>query len=227
MKMIKLYQVGGSIRDEILGIKSKDIDYAVEASSYDEMRDYILKKGTIFLEKPEYLTIRAKINNEAADFVLCRKDGIYKDNRHPEEVYIGTIDDDLSRRDFTVNAIAKREDGTYYDPHDGINDCSMRLLKCVGNTYDRFNEDALRMLRAIRFNITKGLYFDQEIREALYNRELIDKLENISIERIYDELSKCFKYDTIATIYILYEYPEITEICFSRNMWLKPTLELR
>lgn len=226
--MIKLYQVGGYVRDEILGIKSKDIDYAVEASSYDEMKSYIQEKGTIFLEKPEYLTIRAKIGKETCDYVLCRKDGPYKDGRHPEEVYPGTIYDDLARRDFTMNAIAKCEDGTYIDPYGGIRDIHDMRIRCVGNAEDRFSEDALRMLRAIRFCITKDFHFDDDIRVALYNQELIDLLDTIPVERMYDELSKCFKHNTPNTMILLScYYEEIMNICFNKGMWLKPTLEGR
>ncbi len=103
--MVKIYLVGGSIRDQLLGLKSKDLDYAVEAGSYEEMRDYIKENGKIFLETPEYLTIRAHLKNgEPADFVLCRKDGEYSDGRRPDKVTPGTLYDDLARRDFTVNA---------------------------------------------------------------------------------------------------------------------------
>jgi tRNA nucleotidyltransferase (CCA-adding enzyme) len=95
---IEYFKVGGFVRDAILGVKSKDIDYAVQAPSYEAMAaDIVARGGKIFYEKPEYLTIRAKMNGEDADFVLCRKEGAYSDARHPDKVEPGTIDDDLAR----------------------------------------------------------------------------------------------------------------------------------
>src|SRR5689334_19330699 len=102
MNKVKLYKVGGYVRDQVLGLKSKDIDYAVEAESYDAMKNHLIEKGAkIYLEQPQYFTIRGKLNDEDADFVLCRKEGKYSDGRRPDTVEIGTIYDDLARRDFT------------------------------------------------------------------------------------------------------------------------------
>ena len=109
-----IYQVGGSLRDECLGRPCKDFDFSVEAPSYEAMREHLVQDGyTIFLEKPEYLTIRARFpkghpqERVCADFVLCRKDGFYSDGRRPDTVEPGTIYDDLARRDFTMNAMAR------------------------------------------------------------------------------------------------------------------------
>lgn len=126
MSSIKFYQVGGSVRDSFIGLKSKDIDYAVEAPSFDAMREAIKERGgEIFLETPQFLTIRANVPGMGAcDYVLCRKDGEYVDGRRPETVTAGTILDDLARRDFTMNAIAIAEDGTILDPFDGRKDIS-------------------------------------------------------------------------------------------------------
>src|SRR4051812_9903063 len=109
----KIYLVGGAVRDKIMNITPKDLDYSIECESFDAMRQYIIDRGgTIFLETPQYFTIRAKVPElGAADFVLCRRDGMYKDNRRPETVEVGTIFDDLARRDFTMNAIAIDEQG--------------------------------------------------------------------------------------------------------------------
>src|SRR6187431_1537064 len=109
--MINYYLVGGYVRDEILGVQSKDIDFAVEAKSYDAMKEDILRRGmTIFQERPQFFAIRARHPQMGGvDFTLCRKDGFYSDYRHPDDVRIGDIYDDLARRDFTVNAIARKE----------------------------------------------------------------------------------------------------------------------
>src|SRR5579859_2576372 len=148
--MPNFYLVGGYVRDKILGIPSKDLDYSVEAASYEEMRQSIIDRGgTILLETPNFFTIRARIGKEVSDYVLCRKDGAYSDSRHPDSVEHGTLHDDLARRDFTMNAIAIDSDGNYIDPFNGISDIKNKLIRCVGNAQDRFDEDALRMLRAI------------------------------------------------------------------------------
>src|SRR4051812_40257540 len=183
------YMVGGYVRDEILGVKSKDIDFAVEASSYEEMRDDILDKGLIiFQERPQYFSIRASHPiHGGVDFTLCRKDGFYSDSRRPDSVETGSIYDDLARRDFTVNAIAMREDGTYIDPHNGIQDINSMLLRCVGNTDDRFSEDPLRLLRAVRFHIVRGFTLDDEIDYVLYHSNYIDILKKVTLERVYEE----------------------------------------
>ena len=105
---IRFFYVGGCVRDSLLGQKAKDIDIVCLAPSYRDMRDYLLNCGCqIFVEKPEFFTIRAKHPTLGyADFSLCRKDGFYSDGRRPDNVEIGTLFDDLSRRDATINAIA-------------------------------------------------------------------------------------------------------------------------
>jgi tRNA nucleotidyltransferase (CCA-adding enzyme) len=200
---MKLYKVGGCVRDELLGIKSKDIDYSVEAPSYEHMKEGLLSIGCkIYWETPQYLTIRGKLHNEDVDFVLCRKDGAYSDGRHPDEVTIGTIYDDLARRDFTMNAIAIAEDGTYLDPWGGRNDIKDGLIRCVGST-DRLREDALRIIRAVRFAITKDFELDYAIEKAINDHEFYDLLYEISAERIAGEINKCMAHSLTRTIYML------------------------
>ena len=216
--MINYYKVGGCVRDKILGFKSKDIDYAVEAETFEAMKADILSKGgIIFVEKPEYLTIRAKSQGEAVDFVLCRKDGAYYDGRHPETVTPGTIDDDLARRDFTMNAIAERSDGSFYDPHGGIVDINKRLIKCVGEAEERFKEDSLRILRAIRFAITKGFKLDYDIISLIERWFIVTELESVSSDRIREELNKCFAADTMETLKYLQAFPYIRQVIFERD----------
>lgn len=223
---MKFYKVGGCVRDAILGVQSKDIDFSVEAPSYAAMREEIAKRGRIFKEDEPFFTIRAIINKEAADFVLCRKERDYSDGRRPDSVEIGTLDDDLARRDFTMNAIAQKDDGSYYDPHEGIRDIQLGLIRCVGVAADRFREDSLRMLRAIRFSITKQFSLDAEIRKCLENIELVNLLENVSVERIREELNKALKYDTLQTLNLLSAYPYIQhQIFHQKRLWLESTLK--
>jgi len=228
--MIRIFQVGGSVRDKLLGVKSKDIDYSVEAPSYEAMREYILSKGKIYLETPRYFTIRAHVDDLGdADFVLCRKDGSYSDARRPDTVEVGTLLNDLARRDFTMNAIAiDVTDGTILDPFDGSGDIQKRIIRCVGKAEDRFSEDALRMLRALRFAITKNMLLDQDIRKAFGDGRLLDLLRNkISMERKKDELHKMFKHDTPRTLmYLNISYATLGDVLFEgTKLWLEPTLK--
>lgn len=222
---VQIYKVGGAVRDEFLGVKSKDIDFAVEAQSFDHMRDYIAARGKIFLEKPEYFTIRAKLDGVDADFVLCRREHGYTDGRRPDAVTIGDIYDDLSRRDFTVNAIAIRvSDGEVFDPHSGVRDIAKRVIRCVGNAEDRFSEDSLRMIRAVRFAITKGFEMDWSIQNTLHDRAMLSKLENVSKERIREELNRCFRHDTLATMKMFERFRSLRDAVFSDPaLWLEAT----
>ena len=228
---IRIFEVGGCVRDRFLGRKCKDIDYAVEAPSFQAMVQFILDKGgRIFLEKPEYHTVRAKLENVDADFVLCRKDGSYSDGRRPDSVAAGTILDDLSRRDFAMNAVALDvAEGTHFDPFEGVKDIEAQLIRCVGRTEDRFSEDSLRMLRAIRFSISLGFKMSEEIQAALHENSLVDKLANVSEERIREELLKCFRVDTLATLELLHRFPKVRNIIFSADskVWLTPTMQER
>jgi len=228
----KFYLVGGAVRDKLLGTQSKDLDYAVEASSYEEMIAAIKERGgEIFLEKPEFATVRAKLPQlGAADYVLCRKDGYYSDGRRPDSVMPGTLLDDLSRRDFTINAMAIDENGRYIDPFNGIQDLNKRYIRCVGDARERFSEDSLRILRAFRFAITKEFELDKLIEDAICDPNISDLIRNVSGERIREELYKCFRHNTFATIdYLFKEYPHIGALLLNPEsvIWLKPTLEQR
>jgi tRNA nucleotidyltransferase (CCA-adding enzyme) len=222
---IKFYRVGGWVRDHILGIKSKDIDYAVEAPSYEAMVEYIKAHGKIYQERPEFLTVRARINGEDCDYVMCRKEGAYSDGRHPDQVEPGTIFDDLARRDFTVNAIAMDQGGQLIDPFGGQKDLANRLLRCVGNAYDRFNEDSLRLFRAIRFSITKGMIMHIDVQNCMFSLPLLARLETIPIERIREELVRCFQHDTYATLVTLNKFQNLQQYVFRvRGLQLTPTI---
>lgn len=227
--MTKIYQVGGSVRDELLGVKSKDIDFVVVAPSYDAMREMILARGgKIFLETQKFLTIRANVPElGSADYVLARKDSSYSDARRPDSVEIGTLEDDLSRRDFSVNAIAKDvETGAIIDPHSGWQDIDARLIRCVGNAYDRFNEDALRVLRAMRFAITKEMRIEENTSCAMFDfiQANSHKFKATSTERIREELLKMFSFNSVRSFEMLQAF-ELLWLVAERGIWLKPTIE--
>lgn len=227
-KPAKFFQVGGSVRDKILGVPSKDIDYAVETESFDTMRDAILARGgKIFLETPQYFTIRAHVPElGATDYVLCRKDGEYKDGRRPETVTAGTIWDDLARRDFTCNAIAiDTQTGETLDPHCGIQDIESKMIRCVGNPVTRFQEDRLRVYRAVRFAVTKNFRIHPETNAAII--ELVDNgFDAVSTERIREELLKMLQVNTWMTFnFIGIKYPWLLNMASQRGIWFKPTTE--
>ncbi len=236
---VKLYEVGGCVRDELLGIPSKDIDFTVVASGgWDEMRAFLVERGfTIWLEQPEYQTIRAKFPDDyklssgtdvrrlSADFVLARKEGQYTDGRRPDLVEPGTLDDDLRRRDFTINALAKDENGEIIDLFGGMDDLRERRLRCVGSAAERFQEDALRSLRAIRFSITKEMRMSSDIRAALKSKWLPPLLVSVSVERRREELTRAFKADTVRTLDLLAKFHGLRRAVFSDGLWLQPSLK--
>ena len=225
---VKFYQVGGCVRDRVLGRKCNDIDYSVEAQSYEAMyREIVERGGEVFLESPEFLTIRAKVPvMGACDFVLCRKEGEYSDGRHPDKVEMGTIYDDLARRDFTMNAIAMDEDGECTDPHAGLDDIQRCVIRCVGDPRKRFKEDSLRLLRALRFAITLQFRLHYSVVECMEDYDVVAGLRGVSVERIREELLKAFKVDTPTTLAYLEQFSEIKHAAFNRDngLWLMPTL---
>lgn len=224
--MTKIFLVGGAVRDGLLGLDSKDKDFAVEAESFASMEAHIKSMGgEIFLSKPEFLTIRADVPNlGVADFVLCRRDGIYSDGRRPETVTPGTIFDDLARRDFTVNAIARdMSTMALIDPHRGKRDLEMRVLRCVGNAIVRFNEDKLRILRAMRFAITKGLVIDGDTTHAI-RQFTHEDFTGVSTERLREELFKMFAEDSLLAFRMLFrDFPSVGGLILSRGIWFEPT----
>jgi poly(A) polymerase len=205
----KLYEVGGKNRDEILGIKSKDVDYSVVIEdlslsidqAFYKFRDQLLIEGyEVFLETLECFTIRAKFPKKhkypgVADFVLARKELYYLENGRKPISELGTLKDDLIRRDFTVNAIAKDEKGSIIDLFNGVHDLHLGILRTPTDTNISFNDDPLRILRAFRFALTKDLSFSDDIYSAIrfFNT---NKMKVVSKERIREELNKMFLFDS-------------------------------
>jgi tRNA nucleotidyltransferase/poly(A) polymerase len=226
MTDIRMFRVGGCVRDELLGLDSKDIDFAVEAPSFETMLEAVEARcSKVFLVTPEFLTIRG-LDPElgAVDFVLCRKDGPSTDGRRPDFVEAGTILDDLARRDFTVNAMARDEEGVLLDPHGGREDLEAGLLRFVGSAEDRLAEDALRAFRALRFSVTKRFTITDETAEALRAMHA-EAFDAVSTDRMRDELHKMFSTDTAAALVVLAQFPLLLEVALSRGLWLKPTTE--
>lgn len=186
-----IYLVGGCVRDMLLGTTPKDYDFTVETPP--ENIENILRLYHIPFNamSAKYGTIVARIGNEEYEITSTRKEADYVDNRHPEEVIFGvSIEEDLKRRDFTINAMAMDSKGNIIDSFDGNKcfDMENHLIKTVGNPETRFKEDPLRIMRALRFSITKGFQLDAATQKAMVDCK--DMLNNISKERITAELRK-------------------------------------
>ena len=186
-----IYLVGGCVRDMLLGTTPKDYDFTVETTP--ENIENILRLYHIPFNamSAKYGTIVARIGNEEYEITSTRKEADYVDNRHPEEVIFGvSIEEDLKRRDFTINAMALDSKGNIIDSFDGNKcfDLENHLIKTVGNPETRFKEDPLRIMRALRFSITKGFQLDAATQKAMVDCK--DMLNNISKERITAELRK-------------------------------------
>lgn len=204
----ELYLCGGNVRDTLLGKEPKDRDFVIITSmTFDETIKAIetIPNAKIFLAKPEFLTIRCLIEGEPIDIAFPRSDGTYSDNRRPDSVsLVGSLKEDASRRDFTINSMYMREDGTIIDYFDGRTDLELGSIRCVNNADERFKEDALRMLRALRFSLKLDFVIDYDTAKAI--RANTKLLYNISGERIKDELNKCLLIDAQSTVLYMTQY---------------------
>lgn len=219
----KLYEVGGKIRDEFLGINSKDVDYSVIIddktlnlkTAYKLFVEQIKTEGySIKVESPDVLTVRALFPKThkysgIADFVIARKELYYPEGSRRPVCELGNLEDDLLRRDFTVNALAKGENGEIIDLFNGIEDLNDKILDTPADPLKTFRDDPLRVIRGMRFSITKGFELSPRVQEAI--RELgREGLEKVSIERVRDELDKCLRYSTYSTLkYLNYMEQEL------------------
>ena len=242
--MFKFYEVGGKVRDEILGLESKDVDYVAVPSDelitkiesaqemFDVLEEYLHNKNfNIFLITRDCFTIRAKFPEGhkyqgVADFVMARKEIGYIPGTRTPIVKPGTLYDDLERRDFTLNALAKDEDGKIIDYFNGLEDLKNKYLITPLPTETTFNDDPLRILRAIRFSITKGFTIPMRMALTIESYNYDEKMGVVSTERIREELFKCFKHDTLETLKVLNEFPTLKNYIFKdKGLWLKPTME--
>lgn len=179
------YMVGGCVRDLILNKKPNDYDITtnaepdVVASLFDKVIATGLKHGTVTVV----------INKEQYEVTTYRRDGEYEDNRRPKNVeFVNDLKEDLSRRDFTINAMAYNNKEGLVDYYGGISDLNNKIIRTVGNPEKRFREDALRMMRAIRFAVQLDFKIDESVLK--YIGVLNDNIEKISKERIREEFNK-------------------------------------
>lgn len=244
MNDFNFYEVGGKIRDEFLGLPNKDVDYVAVPSEelllkftqasdmFNVLDEYLISKNfEIFLRTPDCYTIRAKFPKDheysgVADFVMARKEIGYIPNTRTPIVVPGTLYDDLSRRDATVNALAKDRDGNIIDFFNGLDDLKKGLIKTPLDCKITIEDDPLRIWRYFRFSITKGFTIDEELEFEMLHYDYELKMCVVSNQRIRDELFKCFKHDTLKTIKLLTKFEKLRDYVFTHtDLWLKPTNE--
>lgn len=183
------YMVGGCVRDMLLKKVPNDWDITTNATPsitkeiFEKLGLKVVPTGI------KHGTITVIINNNFYEITTYRIDGEYKDGRHPLKVsFTDKLKEDLRRRDFTINAMAYNPKEGFIDYFNGVNDLDNRIIRTVGNPYDRFLEDGLRIMRAIRFSAQLDFPISAPTREAIKN--LSNKLDDISIERIREEFNK-------------------------------------
>lgn len=179
------YAVGGCVRDSLLGRTPDDWDITTSAKPQEVKAIFPRTIDTGI----EHGTVTVMMGKEGFEVTTYRIDGAYLDGRHPESVeFSSNLVEDLKRRDFTINAMAYNEQQGLVDVFEGIEDMQRKVIRCVGNPKERFGEDALRMMRAIRFSAQLGFEIEEETYRAV--EELAPTLEKVSMERIQVELVK-------------------------------------
>lgn len=182
--------VGGAVRDYILGKPATDIDIATSAKPEEvkALFPITVDIGT------EHGTVLVLMDGEPIEVTTYRTEGTYSDHRRPDEVqFVTSLREDLLRRDFTMNALAMTKDGELIDLFGGQQDIAHQLIRAVGNAADRFNEDALRMFRAVRFTSVLDFAIEEDTLEAICAHAPL--IQHISVERIKAEMDKLFRGD--------------------------------
>ncbi|MBP5520686.1 MAG: HD domain-containing protein [Treponema sp.] len=187
----KAYLVGGAVRDMFMKVSAHDWDIATNATPQDviSLFKFVVPTGI------EHGTVTVHFKGNEIEVTTFRTESGYSDGRHPDSInYAATIQEDLARRDFTMNAIAASlEDGLIVDPYGGEQDIKKKLIRTVGNAHERFMEDGLRPIRAIRFASKLGFCIENNTYSEIFKKEIKEKTASISIERFRDEFEKIMK----------------------------------
>ena len=194
------YAVGGCVRDSILGREPNDWDITTSADPYEvkKLFSHTIDTGL------QHGTVTIMLEHVGYEVTTYRIDGDYEDSRHPKEVtFTKSLEEDLKRRDFTVNAMAYKDRDGLIDLFHGMDDIQKKVIRCVGNAEERFTEDALRIMRAVRFSAQFGYEIELETKKAIV--KLAPNLKNISAERIREELIKLLVSEHPEYIRIAYE----------------------
>ena len=219
------FLVGGCVRDAILKRECHDIDIATNAST-SEMLEIFKEYETMTCGIGfGTVNVRGKSGN-IFDITSFRQEGEYLDGRHPSYItFSGDIHTDLARRDFTVNAMAVNMHHELVDDFGGLNDCTIKQIKCVRNPKLRFSEDYLRILRALRFSSVLDFSVETQTAEAI--RELSLLTENIPAERAFDELKKLFSTPyNLRLSKLLNDFPEVFNVFFPDSDLQKSAIRL-
>ncbi|UZP05027.1 CCA tRNA nucleotidyltransferase [Clostridium botulinum] len=221
------YIVGGCVRDSILNTIPKDWDITTKARPEEVIKLF----DKVILTGVKHGTVTVLINSEGYEVTTYRMDGKYEDSRHPKQVnFVSNLKEDLARRDFTINAMAYNKEEGLIDYFEGVSDLKKKVIKTVGNSEKRFSEDALRMLRAIRFSSQLDFSISNETLNSIKN--LRYNIKNISKERIREEFNKILLSSTkgidilIETGLIEHIFPEIIKFCDfkAENMYYNDNL---
>lgn len=200
------YTVGGCVRDSLIGKEPVDWDICTNALPHDTMR--IFSDFGLVTSGEKHGTIGIILNHKMYEITTFRTDGDYLDSRHPEKVlFVSDINSDLERRDFTINAMAYNHTDGLVDPFGGVDDLKNKIIHCVGTPDKRFLEDALRIMRALRFSA--ALNFKIEKETAASALKFCENLKKISVERIKNEFSKLLLSDSPS---IFIDFEEIFKI---------------
>ncbi len=187
----KSYLVGGAVRDMFMKLPAHDWDVATNATPQDVIKlfKFVVPTGI------EHGTVTVHFKGIEIEVTTFRTEAGYSDGRHPDSVnYAATIEEDLARRDFTMNAIAASlEDGLIVDPYGGQEDIKKKIIRTVGNAHERFMEDGLRPVRALRFASKLGFSIENNTYSEIFKEEIQKKTASISIERFRDEFEKIMK----------------------------------
>lgn len=186
-KGFEVYVIGGYVRDLILNRHSSDIDMATNASA--EVMIELFKDYPLSLIGQKLGTVGVKIQGHWIEITTYRSESTSSNYRHPDEVrFIGSLKDDVLRRDFTINALALNIYGDLIDHTDGLLDLKRRQIRAIGHPEDRFEEDALRILRALRFSAQLGFTIETHTAKAMVSHQTL--IKTLPIERIASELDK-------------------------------------
>jgi tRNA nucleotidyltransferase/poly(A) polymerase len=208
---IEFFLCGGAVRDILLGTAPKDKDFVmITEKSMDEVISELQKSSNgktvrIYQVKPQFQTIMCRINDENIDLAFPRKDEneAYSMHRFKGATRIGDLFTDSSRRDYTINAMYMNKEGEILDFQNGMEDIRTKTLRVVGNPDERFKEDPLRILRAVRLSITLGFDIEEETKMALaWNKNLLCG-GFLSNDRIKTEINMALKIDPVKTINLL------------------------
>lgn len=183
----KAYLVGGCVRDRILGREISDYD--VTTSATPEEVEKVFSGERVVETGLKHGTVTVLVGGYPVEITTFRTDGEYLDMRHPESVaFTRRVEDDLARRDFTVNSIACDRRGALVDPFGGREDIERGVIRCTGDPERRFGEDALRIIRALRFSSTLGFEIEEETARVIHEKR--ETLRKISVERVFSEFKK-------------------------------------